>query len=149
MSNEPQGLSSIADTPGALVNSLRAGIEQEIAHKYERRWAEQMRAAEKRTAQSLLEVREEEGAHLALSQRGHWYQLGAMAGSAIGGFAAGWHAQKHTGSRILPAIGTVPLLLGLKLNESVTTRASLVLGGVMFALGASVQAQTGPEGTNP
>lgn len=151
MSNEPQGSASVADTPAALLNSLRSGIEQELSQKFERRWADHQRAAEKQVAQSLLEVREEEGAQLAVSRRGHWYQLGAMAGGAIGGFVVGWQAQKHAELGVLPAltIGTVPVLLGLKLDESVTTRASLVLGGVMFAFGATVKARTGSEGSTP
>lgn len=151
MSNEPQGSASVSDTPSGLLKSLRSGVEQELSAKFENRLFEEMRAAERRAAQSLLEVREEEAAHLAVSRRGHWYQLGAMAGGAIGGFVAGWHAQKHADLGVLPSltIGTVPVVLGLTLSESVTTRASLVIGGVMFACGATVKARTGSEGTNP
>ena len=152
------------DTPGKFINDVRDGVRQDLERDYVKRLAdaraEVRRAQDQADAEYVCAVREEMGARMAEYRRGHWYDLGAIVTSGISGFVAGYIIQKKAdvrikGAPVLAIAGIPGLVAGTILDESMTARASLAVGGALFMVGTATAVATGacacqtpkPEGT--
>ena len=140
------------DTPGKFINDVRDGVRQDLERDYVKRLAdaraEVRRAQDQADAEYVCAVREEMGARMAEYRRGHWYDLGAIVTSGISGFVAGYIIQKKTDVRIkgapVVALAGIPgIVAGTILDESMTARASLAVGGALFMVGTATAAATG------
>ena len=140
------------DTPGQFINEIRDGVRRDVERDYVTRLAdaraEVRRAQDQADAEYVCAVREEMGARMAEYRRGHWYDLGAIITSGISGFVAGYIVQKKTdlrikGAPVLAIAGLPGIVAGTILDESVTARASLAVGGALFMVGTATAAVTG------
>jgi len=148
-----------AESPGALLASIREGIRKDVRAEIDEDYTERLRAAHNdvRKAQDLADVRkicaekeqEQMIARMAEYRRGHWYHLGAIVGSACSGFIVGYLAQKNLDIRLrgvpMMAVGGLPgVAFGAALDESMAARASLAVGGAMFTVGTITYAKLNP-----
>ena len=140
------------DTPGQFINEIRDGVRRDVERDYVTRLAdaraEVRRAQDQADAEYVCAVREEMGARMAEYRRGHWYDLGAIITSGISGFVAGYIVQKKTdlrikGAPVLAIAGLPGIVAGTILDESMTARASLAVGGALFMVGTATAAVTG------
>lgn len=140
------------DTPGQFINNVRDGVRQDLERDYVKRLAdaraEVRHARDTADAEYVCAVREEMGTRMAEYRRGHWYDLGAIVTSGISGFVAGYIIQKKAdvrikGAPVLAIAGIPGLVAGTILDESMTARASLAVGGALFMVGTATAAATG------
>ena len=140
------------DSPGQFINEIRDGVRRDVERDYATRLAdaraEVRRAQDQADAEYVCAVREEMGARMAEYRRGHWYDLGAIITSGISGFVAGYIVQKKTdlrikGAPVLAIAGLPGIVAGTILDESMTARASLAVGGALFMVGTATAAVTG------
>ena len=140
------------DTPGQFINNVRDGVRQDLERDYVKRLAdaraEVRHARDTADAEYVCAVRAELGTRMAEYRRGHWYDLGAIVTSGISGFVAGYIIQKKAdvrikGAPVLAIAGIPGLVAGTILDESMTARASLAVGGALFLVGTATAAATG------
>lgn len=134
------------DSAGGFISEVRRGIRQELEHEYSRRLLaarEEIRKAQDLAdAQKICASREQEqmAARMAEYRRGKWYHLGAILASAASGLGLGYLAQKNLDVRlrgvpVLSIAGFPGVAFGVFLDEGMAARASLAVGGTMFAVG--------------
>lgn len=143
-----------ASTPGAFLNEVRAGVEQDLEQRYAERLvsarAQIRREQDEADGARICAVRDEMGARMAEYRRGRWYHLGAIITSAAAGFTAGFISQRNADLRVqgvpvLAVAGLPGIVLGARLDESMAARACLAVGGTMFAVGTVTHALLNPE----
>lgn len=152
---------------GAFIQDVRRSARAEVQEEYEKReatirrdYGQQLASAraELRKAQDEADAaricsgndREAQGRAMAQYRRGSWTDLVWIAGSAISGLAAGYAFQKAVDLRFKSApvgavLGAPGVAFGAGLDESMTARAVLAVGGTMFAVGTFVFTQSHPE----
>lgn len=145
---------SKAESPGEFINSMRGAVREDLEQQYHERfaagWAQARRQQDEADARRICAVREEEGRRLAEYRRGKWYDLGMIIAGGVTGLTAGWYAQKNFDVRFhgvpVAALAGVPgLVLGIKFDEDMATRATLAVGGAMFSVGTVMWAKCNPE----
>lgn len=155
------------DRAETMLDELQRATRAELERQYEERGKADKQSYEDRLRSAKAEARkaedeanharicsakdrEEGGRLIAEFRRGKWYELGFIAGSAVGGLVAGYNFQRMVDVRLggLPAgaiAGAPGVGFGLALDESVAARAVLFVGGTMFAAGTFVYTHCHPE----
>jgi len=150
------------ETPGAMINDLRTRIRAEEQQKAEKGYAQRLmdaraqmrREQDEADAQRICQVEDQQAARLAEYRRGHWYDLTTLATSAAAGFAMGLIVQRNAdvrlaGQPVVAVAGLAPIALGTAADENVVVRASLVVGGTMFMVGAYTHTLLNPLPREP
>lgn len=142
------------DTPGRFINNVAAGVRADLEQGYAERLVQarrQMREDQDRAdAERICASEALMTQRMAEYRRGRWYQLGAIAASAASGFTAGYLAQREADLRPLGvplmAVAGIPgVAVGTAIDEGVATRATFVVGGTMFSVGATTWALLHPR----
>ena len=142
------------DSPGRFINRVGDGVRTELEQSYAQRLVEarqQMREEQDRAdADRICSDTALRTQRMAEYRRGHWYEIGGIAASAVSGFTAGFLAQRQADLRPMGvpvmAIGGLPgLVAGATLDEGIATRAYFVVGGTMFSVGATTYVLLNPR----
>ena len=150
------------ETPGAMINDLRTRIRAEEQQRAEKSWAARLLEARAQMRQEhaeadarrICEIQDQQATRLAEYRRGHWYDLTTLATSAATGFTMGLIVQRNAdvrlaGQPVVALAGVAPIALGTAADESVVVRASLVVGGTMFMVGAYTHTLLNPLPKTP
>ncbi len=142
------------DSPGRFINRIGEGVRADLEQSYTERLVaarKEMREEQDRAEADWICANESlRTQRMGEYRRGTWYQLGGLAASAATGFTAGFVAQRQADLRPMgvPAMALVGLpgvVVGTMLDEGVATRAYFVVGGTMFAVGATTFAVLNPR----
>jgi hypothetical protein len=134
------------DSPGRFINRIGEGVRADLEQSFTERLVaarKEMREEQDRAEADWICANESlRTQRMGEYRRGTWYQLGGLAASAATGFTAGFVAQRQADLRPMgvPAMALVGLpgvVVGTMLDEGVATRAYFVVGGTMFAVGAT------------
>lgn len=146
------------DSASAFIRRTHDEIRSEMSAEFEEKeqnYAKRLasaredarKAADEAAAQRICSARdsEEMGQRMAVYRRGSLLQLGAVVVSAASGVALGYAFQKNVDVRFkgIPAgsvLGIPGVVFGARLDESMASRASLAVGGTMFAVGTVLYA---------
>lgn len=150
MADEP---SRPGRTPGTEINDIEASVRRDFTSRLESARAQVREARDKADAEKICaqKATEEMTRRMAEYRRGRWYDISAVVTSAVSGFAAGYHTQKHADMRLagapVTAVAGLPgVFAGAVLDESVVTRATFAVGGTMFMIGATTYVLVHPQG---